>query len=166
MPKTIIHLIRQQASDMIRQITPEVMPGVTFKASDGRGDLEDEDLPGGLEGSRFYQVLAGPLADQVGARYVPQWREGPNVKLIDYLVVRVRYGLKERSGQIYDLADMIASDQHLIIQRLTPGAEYWPTDNHPETLTPTSSTTVTNADGKGLIFTLPFEITTDVTDVA
>lgn len=156
--------IHDAVESVIEDITPDVRSGVLFRLAPYNGRLEDMPLGRGVDGTRRFHVLVGPLAN-VGGATGSQWNGDGFLYLGEPLLVRVRYAQPLNDGGYRKLLQLTASDQNRIIQQLSRvNGTAWGS-GRPDTIEPTGGVSIEPVTGENAnapvdiwIFNIAFRI--------
>jgi hypothetical protein len=167
MPATNIPEIRTLIEASLQALTPEVLPEVPFKVSSPSATIDRQIFGDRHDACRRFQLTFGPLGGFVGAQIL-NWN-GSLVRLKDTLEIKVRYEFGNDDGGFQMLADMVASDQQLLIRQVHPlvtlGLEDYIHEIYPNGTVNLNDLTDKEASYSCYIFSIQFDFLTSLGDI-
>lgn len=151
------------AVSIIKTITPDYRPGITFTEADYRDDLMNTTVTD-QRANRLFQVVAGIVEGFGGPQGGSSWNGPLEHHLLDVIVVKVMYHVPRTRDPREVLSRMAATDAQRIYHDLayaTP-AQWGGETSHPARIDPQGGATLDPIDetGEGWVMTLPLTVST------
>lgn len=167
MPATFIPTIRSILEASISSATPEVLPDIPWKPASSSSAIEHQVFGDRHDGCRRFQLTFGPMGGFVGAQTL-DWN-GSLVRLKDTLELKVRYEFGNEDGGYQTVADMVASDQQLLIRQVHPlvtlGLEDYIHEIYPNGTVNLDNITEKEANFSCHILSIQFDFITSLGDI-